>query len=394
MSGWAAYGGQSGVISTDRDGRDVRLLQQEGQVEALSWGSALPGGDQVLNMTLAMDRRYRTQAMRVGRFVKVFRGDTVWRGTMAEPQADEMSGGWAVSCQGEGTYGNNFRAVSGGGAAGSNGGGTPASANTMVSDAIGRGLPWTLVQNLDAVAGMDLTQLFERGSRSVTEALNSFTSGSSDGAVPVALTWAVRGYRSELRVFPLPPISKPTRLLISADAVGRSITGYYDTMYLRYQSSQDGDGGAAATYDLASAQLEDPVIRRHGRLEGYGDYSNAGYMTGGNAGSRARGVLSAYQAVSYTQEWTATPGQVLTLGGSPVDLGTEKAGEVYQVLGADLGAGAEVSAADQVVFLCGAYVWDDVAQAARLTPYNFVAQDFGSLVSAMAPPPVMPTNLG
>jgi hypothetical protein len=286
---------------------------------------------------------------------------------------------------------------------------TGASADLMVQDAINRGLRWDKWASLDGVPGMDLTQLFEVGSRSVTEALNSFTSGSSNGQAPVALTWALRNYRSrfagdgsgyfsQLQIFPLPSVRQPTRLLISADPVGRSLTGYYNAMVLRYQTApQDPASSDPQVFDVwlePLANVVTPSIARHGRLEGYADYSNAGYMTGAQARDRAAGILGAYQAVAYTQEWTATPGQVLTLGGTPVDLGTERAGEVYRVLGADLGAGGEVSAADQVMFLGGGYMWDDVAQAARITPYNFVSQDFSSLVAAMAPPPVMPANLG
>jgi hypothetical protein len=391
--GWAPYGGQSQVLTTEQDGSDPRLLGQEGQTQELSWGSALPGGDSVMTTTVSMFSRHRTPAMNAGRLVRVYRGGIVWRGTMAEP-APSDSGGWEVTAQGEGTYGNNFRAIAGGGVAG----GTPASADQMINDARGKGLRWSHHNDLDGVQGMDLTQLFEKGSRTVTEALSAFTSGNSTGAdAPITLTWAVTGYDSRIRVFRLPSVTRPTRLLISADPVGRTLAGYYNAMALRHQSSRDGDGGQAATFDVWQQPVPGvitPSIARHGRLEGYADYSNAGYMSGVEARNRAQGVLNAYEAIAYTQEFTATPGQVLTIGGSPVDLGTERAGEVYQVLYADIGAGGEVSQADQVIFVGGSYLWDDVAQAARITPYNFVRQDFGSLVEAMAPPPVMPTNLG
>jgi hypothetical protein len=388
VAGYAAFGGQSGVISTDQKGRDLRLLAQEGQTQALTWGSALPGGDSTLTMTVSMDSRHRSPAMNAGRLITVYRGDIVWRGTMAEPQPS-ASGGWDVTAQGIGTYGNNFRALDGGGSAG----GTPASCNAMIDGAIARGLPWVRRENLDA--GIDQTQLYEKGSRSVTEALNAFTDGGT-------LTWEVGGFDRRIRVRPLPmlppvstggprPAMRPTRLLICADSVGRALAGYYDAMVIRYQSSGDDQGGAA-TYDVAEAWFP-PQIDEHGRLEGYADFSNAGTMGLGEAQGRAFGILTAYQAISYTQAFTATPGMVLTLGGSPVDLGCEKAGEVYRVLYADLGAGGESSLADQVVFLGGAYTWDDVQQSAQITPYQFVANDFSSLVTVMAPPPVMPTAL-
>jgi hypothetical protein len=394
MSGWAAFGGESQIVTTEQNGSDLRLLSQEGEVQALSWGSVLPGGDSTLAVTVSQASRHRSPATNAGRLARVYRGDVVWRGTLAEP-APSDSGGWDVTGQGEGTYGNNLRALAGGGVAG----GTPASANAMIDEARTRGLPWVR-GNLD-VPGIDQTQLFEIGSRTITEALNAFTDQGT-------LTWTVGGQGSRpplIRVYPLPvtrpvsssgprPAMTPTRLLISPDPVGRTLAGYYNAMVVRYQSSQDDpDGGSEATYGTAQAWYQ-PQIDVHGRLEGYADFSNAGYMSLGEAQGRAAGILAAYQAISYTQEWTVTPGQVLTPGGSPVDLGLERAGEIYRVLYADIGGGGEVSMADQIVFMSGGYVWDDVAQAGRLTPYQFVPQDFSSLVTAMSPPPQMPSALG
>ena len=348
MSGWAAYGGQSGVITTEQDGSDLRLLAQEGITEALTWSSALPGGDSTLNMTISQDSRYRTPGTNAGLLVTVFRGDVQWQGTLAEPQPHE-GGGWDVTAQGCGTYGNNFRAISGGGSGGQ--GGTPASADAMVQDAIGRGLRWTKWANLDGIAGLDRTQLFEKGSKSVTEALNSFCAGSSDGSVPISLTWAVVGRKRQLQIFPLPRVITPTRLLITADPVGRALAGYYNAMYVRYQSSTDDPNSSTpAAYELSPAVTLPAMIGKHGRLEGYADFSNAGQMSPPDPTNRAGKILGTYQAISYTQTFTATPGMALTLGGTPVDLGTERAGEVYRVLGAGISAGGEVNAADQVIF--------------------------------------------
>jgi hypothetical protein len=389
VSGWAAYGGQSQVLTTRRDGGDARVLGQEGDVQALTWESALPGGDTAMNCVLSMGSRYRTPAVSPGRLVEVHRGGLAWRGTMMEPAPNE-AGGWAVTAIGEGSYGNNLRAIDGGGAGGQ--GGTPASCDAMVQGAINRGLRWYKPFLLDLVPGIDTTQLYEKGSRSVTEALNAFCDGGT-------LTWQVshrpgnllRGSSvGQIDVIQLPSIYEPTRLLVTADPAARTLAGYYTAMVLRYQTS--ANDAATASYDVA--QLRVPwLVDRYGQIEGYADYSNGGYMSGPQALIKAGSVLGAYQATSYSQGFTATPGMVLTLGGSPVDLGTERAGEVYRVIFSDFGAGGEVNSADPVTFLAGGYVWDDIAQAARITPYQFIANDFSSLVSQMAPPPVMP-NLG
>jgi hypothetical protein len=381
-----AFGGQAQVFSALRDGSDIRAVGQEGLVDSLSWGSALPGGDATMSMSVAMARRYRTPAFEPGRLVEVHRGGPVWRGTMAEPEPAE-NGGWLVTAQGEGTYGNNFRARF---------------YNTdrpdldqIIGNAIdptrAGAMQWTSPGNLNGTPGLDRDQKFESGSQSVTEALNTMTAAKG------ALTWVIDRYRSRLRIYPLPRITAPTRLLLTADMPGRTLNGYYNAMWVRHQMTEDQSGNPAQ-FGLTGVFFNGPAAR-YGALEGYADFANAGVMTGAEPGDRATAILNAYQATAYTQEFTVTPGQVLTLGGGTVDLGTERAGEVYAVIGTAgptdmLLNGGEVSALHQVCFLSGAYHWDDFAQAARITPYQLVRTDFANLVQAMAPPPAVKVNAG
>ena len=384
---WAAYGGQSQVLTTSQDGSDARLLAQEGEVTALSWGSALPGGDSALTVSLHTPHRHRTPALNPGRLVTAFRGGPVWHGTLTEP-APNSAGGWDATAQGQGTYGNNWRAVYS-----SVDANNQVSVNNILDDAIGgRGQPnatggslrWRRARNLDVTPGLDRQAAFEKGSRSITEALNGFAESG-------ALTWWIERYSAEVQIIPLPKVTAPSRLLVTADPAGRTLSGYYNACFLRYQATEDATGQPAA-YGLTWVGLPGQWAR-HGRLEGYADYSNAGVMPGQAAGDRATGLLDAYQAIAYTGEFTVIPGQVLTLGGTPVDLGCEEAGEVYKVIGSDMGYGGEHDPADLVSFLAGGYVWDDVAQAAKITPYTYVAQDFASLTAAMAPPPAMPKTM-
>jgi hypothetical protein len=371
MPGWAGYGGQAQVLTARQDGGDQRLAGQEGQVVSLGWSSQLPGGDMSLQMAVAMSDRRSSTAFEAGRLVQAYRGGVVWRGTMAEP-SPRPAGGWDLTAQGEGSYGNNFRATFG----------SPAQPNNMITSAVGRGLRWTRVMNLDGVPGMDLTQVFEDTSRTVTEALNAYTAGGT-------LTWAVNRDRARIEVFPMPRITAPTRLLVTADPPGRTLNGFYTGMFVRFQLTEDQSGQPAAY----SWVFEEETGRRgaYGALEGNADYSQAGVMTAGTARNYARGLLNAYQARAYTQTLTVTPGMVLTLGGTPVDLGTERAGEVYRVISSETGAEADL---EPVAFLGGKYDWDDFAQAARIEPYQFISQDFSALVTAMAPPPPPQANLG
>ena len=238
--------------------------------------------------------------------------------------------------------------------------------------------------NLDTTTpGLDRSQQFDPCSKSITDAINGMCAAGG-------LTWEItrRGHVLRLFKMPVPPL-RPTRLLIAPDPPGRTLAGYYNRLYLRYQVTADGNGGTA-TY--ANAHVENPAsARRFGELEGYGDWSQAGVADDRKALGWARGVLAAYQSASYTTAFAVTPGQVLTLGGTPVDLGTERAGEVYQVLYAGGGFAGEPAQTQQVTFLGGEYQWDDIAQAASISPYQTAAASLSGLLTSMQPAaPVVP----
>lgn len=198
------------------------------------------------------------------------------------------------------------------------------------------------------------------------------------------MTWEITRRQHKLRIFDHPTV--PTRLLVVPDPPGRTLAGYYNTLYLRHQVTADGGAAGAATYANVHIHKTE-AIRRFGSLEGYGDWSQAGVVSDATAEGWARGVLAAYTAASYTTAFAVTPGQVLTLGGTPVDLGTEKAGEVYKVMHAGGGWTGEPPQTQQVTFLGGEYQWDDIAQAASITPHQIAAASFSSLLQMMQPAP-------
>jgi hypothetical protein len=374
---WGA--GLSQVLSTEQDGSDARLLSQIAPVNALSWTSALPGGDATMTCGLTMPLSYRPTALRLGRRVKVFRGaETVWRGTLAAPTASAT--GWTLTANGIGTDGNSYRAEWDENAGAPPNGQGVYSLDLVIDRAIGRGLPWVRQGTLQA--GVPPVQRQDSCSQSVTEAMNAWL-------LTATQTWEITRKQYRIRVFPLP--SKPTRLIVIPDPPSRTVAGYYNAMYLRYTFA----GGGTPAWRTVLAE-QPGSIRRYGRLESSGDWSSSGLFSdvGGVADPRpatwARGLLDAYQATSYTNAFAVIPGQVLTLGGTPVDLGMEKAGEVYKVVGATVGWGGE-EPGPQPVFLGGGYAWDDMAETASITPFQTAAASLSGLLQSMQPAPPAPT---
>ena len=227
-------------------------------------------------------------------------------GTLAAPV--EAAGGQTLAGNGIGTYGNSYVA---------DWDGIPAhfGLDNIINWATGpggghpRGLLWNTPKNLNATPGLDRSQLFDPCSKSITDAINGMCAAGG-------LTWEItrRGHMLRLFKMPVPPLH-PTRLLIAPDPPGRTLAGYYNRLYLRYQVTADGNGGTA-TY--ANAHVENPAsARRFGELEGYGDWSQAGVADEPKALGWARGVLAAYQSASYTTAFAVDPRAGPDIGRDP-----------------------------------------------------------------------------
>lgn len=339
------------------DGSDVRWLSSVGHVTALKRSWKLPGGPDTLSCTLQVPATQRTPAVDPGRYLKCYRGaSVVWAGQIDEP-AYEPGKGWDITAKGEGTYGDTFRSWY-----------SSWNANSPVDQAIIRGLRW---KNPGISGAVDLSVQPDMGAQSVSEHLNTITDKG-------ALTWMVkRG--AILKVFPLP--TTVTRLLIAPNPVGRSAV-YVNALVIRYQSAGDSSGNA--TYATTSAWNGANAFK-HGWNEQFLDLSNAGTMSSGTAQGIGNNILKKYQAASYGGPFVATPGMVMTTGGTQVDLGCEVAGEVYRLIFMDQGYGGEVSPAPPVTFIGGGVEYDDMAQTLTITPFQSIYGSFSTLMSVLAP---------
>lgn len=350
-------------VSTSRpDGTGTAWLGRLGHVADLTWTDTVPGGNEQLTCTLQASPRSRSTALDPGRIVRAWRGGSIqWEGILDEPAPGDA--GWSVTARGAGTWGSSYQAIY-----------STWTAADILTQAISRGLGWVLGNT----SGGYLAQRYDSGAQTVTDFLNTYTS-------PGSMTWRVRrGYAGNLiNVFPIPVT--PTRLLIATVPAQRTLAGYINCIWLRYQSTNPAAGSSASPAYAVTSVTNAASIARHGRQETYWDLSSAGYLTAAAAAAYGNAALAKYQAASWAGPFPVAPGQYRTMGGAAVDLGTEHAGEVTRVLLADGPYGGEVSPAPPVQFYTGKYEYRDRDGTATITPYQYWASDLSGIIQSLTP---------
>lgn len=363
--------------------KSPRWLGSIGHVGALVRGYTCPGGPSSLSLLLRLPADYRTDALNPGRIVQVWRGGScVWEGKLNEPSP--ATDGWTVTAHGAGTYGDDFSAVY-----------AKWNSDDAVNRAINqRGLRWSN-PGIGSPSGIYLGQVQDSGSLTLTAFLNLLITGGG-------LVWTVSPGNASalpakpwvLNVVPFAqdvngnPTRPPDRILISSTPVARTIAADVNSLVLRYQATADIEGTAtrkpvAATFGLTLVSSRSSVVM-HGVMEYYIDLSSAGLLSQAQAQAIGNKILARYIRASWAGPFTAGPGQVLNAGGQPVDLGSDQAGLVYQVMVTDGAYGGEVAAAP-LLFLSGGYEFDEDSNTATITPYQGVRQDMASLIAALYP---------
>lgn len=302
----------------------------------------------------------------------MYRGGSVaWEGRLLEPVPS--AAGWTVSATGAGTLGADFSAIYS----------NWSNPDDAIGQAIARGLRWSNpapgLSGSPYASMLWLGQQVDSGSQQITDYLNAIT-------VQGALIWWI-GRNNVLSVMPRP--TAVNRLLVATTPVPRTVASDLTTLWLHYQATADttsttGGATATATFGLAEATLPESIAA-HGPLEAYADISSAGVMSSGQATANGNAILAQYNRANYSGTFAVRYGQLLTTGGTPVDLGCQMDQPmVCRLLLTDAGYGGEVIAGP-IQFLAGAYAYDDHAQIASITPFQAVSADLSSLLSAMYP---------
>jgi len=351
------------------DGSNIRYLGALGPVGGVRYSFTVPGGCDQLSATVGIPPTERTDALNPGRLVDAWLGgDSVWNGILTEPEPAPE--GWNLTAIGSGNQGANWRATFSGAWASS----VP---DATINNAEGRGLAWQ-TSAIGSPATLFKGQAADSGAQAIDEMLNQITSKGT-------LTWQVKHTPGGdiPQVFAVPTVAN--RLLVATAPAARTLGGDINAICVRYQSAPDLGNKFPATY--ATTYRTDPAsIAAHGRQETFLDLSSVGPMLLADAQAVATGILTRYQRASWGGPFTVTPGQLLTLGGQPVDLGVYYGPEqamVCKLLLTDEGWGGEV-ALSTPVFAVGRYEYDDDSNTAVIEPFNSLRGDFSALTDERA----------
>lgn len=361
-----AFPGSSQVATAPPGTQDWNYLGTTGIVNALKYSFTFPGGADQMSCTLLIPAGFRPQVLTPGWSVQVTRGGhVVWTGKMLEPVPTAQ--GWQITAEGDGNRGTDFVAYF----TSTWPAGEP---DQAVNNAISRGLPWTN-PGIGQPPGIWLGQAQDPGSLTITDLLNLVCTRGG-------LAWYVNSQPggaagADLSVFPLP--TTVNRLLVITTPVARTLGGDINTIFLRYQTAAPA-GTTSATYAVTSVSNQASVAA-HGVTEAYIDLSSASVTTAAQAQAVGNFVLSVYQRASYAGPLTASYGQLLNAGGTPIDPGTDQAGTVIRPLLTDFGYGDEDTPQLPVTFITGAYEWDDFAQVATITPFQSLNTSLSGLLS-------------
>jgi hypothetical protein len=411
-----AVPGRDGLVTVPELSQP-KWLGQIGHVAGLDYTYSVPGGPDQLTCVLQIEPNYRTDALNPGRIVTAHRGGScVWEGVLTEPVPSPT--GWTLTANGCGTYGTNFAAwweLN-----------FPSSwsVDGPVDLAIARGLRWTN-NGLNNPGSAYLGPVQNPGSLTITDFMNLLCTGGalSWQLVPPASASSFPPGPWVIDLFPLPtdvsgnpvvsaPSSQvnsqlyafnrwtradllstlsrrpPDLYVINTNPVGRTLTADVNTLVLYYEVSPDTPAtdvapAVAAVYSTTFADIPGSVAR-HGRLEYFLDVSSAGPLTQPQAAQIAQNVLSKYVRANFSGTFTVMPGQLLNVGGFPVDLGCNWGGYMASVQVENYAAGGEVGFGP-MTFQIGQYEFNDDSQTATITPYQNARTDIASVVAQLYP---------
>ena len=320
----------------------------------------MPGGYSTATALLQTNPGFRSEALDPGRRFQVYKGiSTVWEGVLQEPVPSKD--GMQLTATGLGVLGANYDSYYTTWDFGTH------SLNDPVNQAILRGLPWNPT---NLTTGWVQAQP-DNASFTVTDHLNSVTSKQG-------MLWQV-DRRHNVQVYPIP--TTVDRLLIATDPVARTLFTDITTLWIMFTASDDGNGNTVTQLTCVFNQAD---IDAHGANESYIDLTNAGVMSMAGAQQAGQNLLNRYGRAMWSGSFTIRPGQLMTIGGSAIDLATETVGHVCRLLCADDPMGGEVSpSSDGLNFIGGGYSYNDDTQLATVTPLQTFNHDFGSLLAGI-----------
>lgn len=294
------------------------MLGQDCAISGLKWSTSYPGGDTTWEASLSFDPNASHAALRVGRSVAITAGGGIrFQGRLDVPQRGDP---WSLS--GEGIAALVVNSSAGGGFAAVDSSGNAFNLDNVVTQAIARGLPYTISGTLGTAGTAD--------------------SGSCD--IDTALATVGKALGKAWRLSPLGVITMeslptvPFYVLRASQALTPRIVGATQAVG-RYTSSSTHTNATTTTSNAAA-------VAKFGHIEQTYDMTGLGEISSSTAATYLSNWLTANIAqASYTDSFTVAYGQLRSytpsdgtrpagLGG-PVDLATVRAGCLVTVFDTD-----------------------------------------------------------
>jgi hypothetical protein len=334
-------------------GGDRVYLDSLGPIRGLRLSTTV-NGDQGASWQAALDPRLDHRALQPGRIIGVpISLAQAWQGVLDTPQRGTV---WQFTATGTAALLDRWSAID------TTAAGNALNCNEIVDEAISRGL----VASRGALPSLPAgTQ--PSGSLTLAAALTQVTSGLNQW-------WNIS------RAKKITAAALPTALayLLKAqdNAGGRTVDGFVTDVTVTYLN--------AATYRLAALQRANTTARaKYGRFEQTLDLTGEGPLTTAQAQTRGDNYLTLNAPrLKFAGAFLVAHGQLLTPGGTPVDLATVQSGTLTQVMLTDPDTAAGELALGPVQIVGGQTDYDVDADQLTLTPLDYSPQGLAALVGS------------
>lgn len=334
------------VRSTYPDGSDSTILNELGEISGWKHTLMYPGGPTSASFTFQGSSQLNPPSLQMGRLVYAYSGTAlVWAGRLQSPQKGTP---W------------NLTAVGLAAMAKAHINGTGTTLNTQIDAAIANGLPWTRPTSLTA-----FNPAAPLGDSTVLSATSTV-----DDLLGLTIQQGDFWY-----VTPPGVLSMSTGMSFAASYLlyitdwPAQTQGDFATVV--YGLWNDGTNPSPVTVAASAAQL-----KQFGRIETTFD---TGTTTSGAATTAATQKLTQLLSPAWSQQFTASRGQLLTPGGVPVDLATVGANITVQICALQTG---DTFGVNVVNIPMGQVDYDDDSGILQLTPQSADLDDFKNVLIA------------
>lgn len=328
MSRLAVYSDQPG-------GGDRFWLDSLGTIYGLSYDRSYPGGAETATWQMILDPRMQHRAWAPGRQIGIVCGvKTIWTGLLDNPTRGTV---WTMNAIGSASSDSQrMLAIA------------PTSGNALNLDevidaAIARtpdGLPWIRSSTLPSLGAT--AAAIPSGTEYIDDILETVMAGQNTPTY-----WTLS---DGLVVSAAAAPTVPTYILLATGVGGgRTLDGFVTDVVVTYQSAT----GQLSTVTVSASS------RPFGRFEVPLDITSLGLIPSTQATAAGQSYLAINGArAKFTDLFTVTAGQLITIGGQAVDLATFEPGVLVNVLVTDPDAAGEVALESPVPMIVGYTTYD------------------------------------